>query len=529
MAEASAVHPSIAATPLRRALAMASIMLATMIFVMNQTNVIVALPHMQGSFSATTDQIAWVITAFILTLTIVTAATGWLSARMGRKQLFLVSVAGFTVTSFLCAIATTLEAEVAFRALQGALGAPIIPLSQAIALDTYPKEKHGTALSLWGLSLTVGPVLGPIIGGYVTEMYSWPWVFLFNLPVGVLVLIGVMATVHPTPHDASRRLDWIGFAAIALTLSALQIVLNRGQHLDWFDSTEIVLAALATLLGAYVFVVHSATTERPFVERALLRDRNVVLGFVLITLWGMVLHSPLVLLSLRLQGLEDYPVMTAGFLMAPRGVGGCLAMLLVGRAVKLVPAKACVCIGLTSVATGAWIMAHWPMHAADAQVTLSAILLGFGTSFAWVPLSMLTFATLAPQHRTEGVSLFNLFLNMGSSLGITIAVLVLTNGIQVSHEQLIAFVSPFNKLFHDALTPHLWDLDTRAGLRTLDREVGRQAMSIAFNNAFLMVCAIAVAAIPLVFCYRDRKAEAVPAAKPAETRPPKPAQARAAQ
>lgn len=211
MAETAAVHPQGAApvSAARRALAMASIMAATMIFVMNQTNVIVALPHMQGAFSATTDQIAWVITAFILTLTIVTAATGWLSARMGRKQLFLVSVAGFTATSFLCAIATSLETEILFRALQGALGAPIIPLSQAIALDNYPKEKHGTALSLWGLSLTVGPVLGPIIGGYVTEMYSWPWVFLFNLPVGVLVMIGVAAAVSPT----TPRAGWTGSAS----------------------------------------------------------------------------------------------------------------------------------------------------------------------------------------------------------------------------------------------------------------------------------------------------------------------------
>jgi DHA2 family multidrug resistance protein len=517
MAEAPAPHPTV--SPIRRALAMASVMLATMIFIMNQTNVIVALPHMQGSFSATTDQIAWVITAFILTLTIMTAATGWLSARLGRKRLYVTSVAGFTACSALCAIATSLEAEVLFRAIQGAVGAPIIPLSQAIVMDTYPKEKHGPALSLWGLSLTVGPVLGPIVGGYVTEMYSWPWVFLFNLPIGILVLIGVLTTVPHTAHDPGRRLDWLGFAAIALTLSALQIVLNRGQHLDWFDSTEIVLAALAALFGAYFFVVHSATTKTPFINPALLKDRNVILGFLLITGWGMVLHSPLVLLSLRLQGLENYPVMTTGFLMAPRGVGGCLAMLIIGRLTKVLPLKLCVAAGFASVATGAWIMAHWPQHAADMEVTISAVLVGFGTSFSWVPLSMLAFGTINQQHRTEGVAFFNLFLNMGSSLGITVAILIVTSGVQVNHEQLITFVTPFNKLFHDALTPHLWDLDSHRGLVTLDGEIGRQSLSIAFNNAFLAIAGIALCAMPLVLCFKERKApKPAPMANTADAR-----------
>jgi MFS transporter, DHA2 family, multidrug resistance protein len=511
---AETVHPSV--SPLRRALAMASVMAATTVFIMNQTNVIVALPHMQGSFSATTDQIAWVITAFILTLTIMTALTGWLSAHIGRKRLYLISVAGFTACSVLCAIASSLEAEVLFRAVQGAIGAPIIPLSQAIVMDTYPKEKHGAALSLWGLSLTVGPVFGPIVGGYVTEMYSWPWVFLFNLPIGIIVVIGVLIVVPHSGHQQTRQLDWLGFTAIAVTLCAFQIVLNRGQHLDWFDSAEIVIAALVTLFGAYVFVVHSATTKTPFIDRALLKDRNVVLGFVLITLWGMVLHSPLVLLSLRLQGLENYPVMTTGFLMAPRGIGGCLAMLVVGRLTKVLPLKLCVSIGFCSVITGAWIVAHWPMHAADAEVAISAIFLGFGTSFAWVPLSMLTFGTIDQKLRTEGVSFFNLFLNMGSSLGITVAILILTNGVQVNHEQLITFVTPFNKLFHDALTPHLWDLDSHKGLLSLDNEIGRQSMSIAFNNAFLAIGLIAACAIPRVFCFKEKKAPK-PAPQPAAT------------
>ncbi|MFO0998099.1 MAG: DHA2 family efflux MFS transporter permease subunit [Alphaproteobacteria bacterium] len=506
-------------TPARRAVIMGCVMMATMIFVMNQTNVIVALPHMQGTFSATQDQIAWVLTSFIVALTIMTASTGWLSARLGRKRLYLVALGGFTVTSFLCATASSLEAEVGFRALQGALGAPIIPLSQAIVLDAYPKERHGAALGLWGIGITVGPVFGPIVGGYATEMGNWPWVFWFNVPVGAVILIGILLSVPDAAPDRTRKLDWAGFATLALALAAVQFVLNRGERLDWFASSEIIIAFALFLLGTYVFVVHSMTTAEPFVPRALVRDRNVMLGYLLIFLWGTVLHSPLVLLSLRLQGLENYPVIATGMLMAPRGVGGVLAMALVGRSLRRINARHLFGFGLLCVASATWYMSNWPTQALDRDVMITAFVFGFGIAFAWVPLSMLTLSTIDTRHRTEGVVFFNLILNMGTGVGITLAVLVFTKSIQINHEALTAFVTPYNKVFNDALLPSLWGLGRRSSLPLLDSEIGRQAMTIAFNNSFLLIALVALAAIPLVYGFRrPRRANSPEAGRPAPTR-----------
>ncbi|MFN0044684.1 MAG: DHA2 family efflux MFS transporter permease subunit [Alphaproteobacteria bacterium] len=486
-------------TPARRALIMTFIMMATVIFIMNQTNVIVALPHMQGTFSATQDQITWILTSFILALTIMTAATGFLAGRFGRKRLYVLSILGFTVASFFCATASTLETEVLFRALQGAAGAPIIPLSQAIVLDIYPKERHGMALGLWGVGITVGPVFGPILGGYVTETASWPWVFYFNLPVGAVATLGIVAFLPDTSQRNRRKLDWLGFAALSVALAALQFLLNRGERLDWFESLEISLSAAAFLLGLYVFAIHTATTPRPFVDRALLGNRNVMLGFALIFAWGCVLHSPLVLLSLRLQGLENYPVMAAGFLMAPRGLGGVLAMFLVGPLLRILNPKYIVSAGFGFVALATWYMSHWPMHAAEHEVIVTAFGFGFGIALAWVPLSMLTFQTLSTAFRTDGTAFFNLLLNMGSGVGITLAVLVFTKSVQIGHEQLATHVTPFNKLFQGQSFPHMWDMGTRGGLKALDSEIVAQATTIAFNNAFLLVALTALAAIPFIY------------------------------
>ena len=505
----TAEQPAAAYTPLQRALIMATVMLGTMIFVMNLTIVIVALPHMQGSFSVTQDQIAWVLTSFILALTIGTAASGWLSARVGRRRLFLIAVAGFTGFSFLCGTATTLESEVLFRMLQGLIGAPVLPLSQAIVLDTNPPERHGSALGFWGMGVTVGPVMGPIIGGWMTASYSWPWVFYFNVPAGIVVFVGALVMLPAVARDRTRRLDVLGFLFLAVALAALQLMMNRGQRQDWFDSSEITIEAVIAVVGLYLFVVHSLTTKRPFIEPSLLRDRNMVLGLALVFAWALVLHSPLVLLSLRLQTLGEYPVLTAGLLMAPRGLGGVIAMGMVGRATTIFNPKHLVAVGLLSLAGGAWAMSSWPLDTTESEIIFAGFALGFGAAFAWVPLTTMTFSTLSSQHRTEGVVFFHLLLNMGSGVGITLVILAFTQSAQVSHEALSAFVTPFNELFRYQDLPSAWALGEPGALGALEAEVQRQSMTIAFNNSFRLIMVIALLIIPCAYLFtRARAAEA---------------------
>ena len=503
IAEAAAASTS----PLRRGFVMASVMISTMIFIMNATNVIVALPHMQGTFSATQDQIAWVLTSFIVAVTLATALTGRLSARFGRKRLYLLSIAGFTVSSFLCGTATTLEAEVLFRVLQGATGAPIVPLSQAIVLDSYPRERHAAALSFWGIGVTVGPVFGPILGGWVTEEFSWPWVFYFNIPFGLLVIVGTVLAVPRSPRGQDRSFDWSGFLALAIALTAVQLMLNRGQREDWFDSLEIILESAVAILCLYLFVIHSLTTRSPFIERSLFRDRNIVLGYLVLFCWALVLHSPLVLLSLRLQNLGHYPVLETGMLLAVRGVGGVLAMIVIVRIIGMVNAKHLTAIGLLCVAAAGWVMSGWSLDMSDWEVIYASFVLGFGIAFAWVPLTTMTFSTIDESHRTEGVVFYHLLLNMGSGVGITIAIIVFSLSIQVNHETLAAYITPYNELFRYQGLPESWQLAEPGALSALEAEVMRQSMSIAFNNCFRLVMLTALAITPLVYLFTSPRAE----------------------
>ena len=482
-----------------RLLAMAPTLLATTLFVMNQTNVVVSLPHMQGTFSATRDQIAWIITSYLVSMTIMTAAAGWFSTRFGRKRVFLLCLAGFGVSSFLCAYAPSLEVAVLLRRIQGITGGPIMPITQAIMLDSYPREKSGTALGIWGIGITIGPVLGPIIGGVLTEDYGWPWVFFFNVPVAAIAFLGVLFFVPEVRRDRSRSLDWTGFIAISVAILCVQLVLNRGQRLDWYDSTEIIVETAIAVLALYVLVVHTATAKKPFLEPRMFHDRNFVLGIVFIFCWGLSVHAPLVILSLRLQSVDALPVWFVGVLMSPRGLGGILAMTLAGRLNAVLNPKILAAFGFFLIAAAGWMMQSWS-HTADLwEVGIAGFLMGVGVAQAYVSLTVMAMATVPPQIRVDAVSLYSLFLNMGSGMGIAIAIVALSQFIQISHEQLAENVTKFSDLFRDHLLPHLWDFGSQSGLMAVDRVVQIQANTLAFNRTFFLMSLNAVAVIPFLF------------------------------
>lgn len=495
-------------TPFRRALIMAPVLISTTLFVLNQTNIVVALPHMQGTFSATTDQIAWVITSYIVAMTIMTASAGWLSNRFGRKTVFVWSVAGFGVASLLCANAPTLEMEVLFRLLQGFAGGPILPVTQAIMLDAYPKEKAGTALGIWGVGITIGPVLGPILGGYITDEYSWPWVFYFNVPFAAALVAGIVLFVPATQKGQPRPFDWLGFAALSIALTAFQVVLARGELHDWFASTEIIVETAIALLALYALVVHTATARNPFLDPRIFMDRNVVLGLIFIFCWALTVNSPLVLLSLRLQTIDGMPVSLVGLLMSPRGLGGILTMSLIGRILTRVNPKYVVVFGFCMIAFASWIMSLWPPHASTWEVSLAGFILGVGVASAYVSLTVIAFSTIATTLRAEAVSFYSLILNMGSGVGIAVAIIVVSQGMQANHEILSHNITVFNALLRENALPHFWNYNLRRGLAAVDREVGLQAAVIAFNFAFHIISVMALAIIPFVAFLRRAKAKA---------------------
>ncbi len=499
-----------AGTP--RGLITVSIMLATMMQALDTTIANVALPHMQGSMSATQDQISWVLTSYIVAAAIMTPPTGFLARRFGRKRLFAGAVAGFTIASMLCGMATSLPEIVAFRLLQGVCGAALVPLSQAVLLDTFPGEQHGKAMAMWGMGVMVGPILGPTLGGYLTEVYSWRWVFYINLPFGILALLGILAFVPETERERDSRFDYFGFALLSLAIGALQMMLDRGQSQDWFGSTEIIIEAVAAGLAFYLFMVHMFTAEKPFIEPGLFRDRNFAAGLALIFVVGIILLATLALLPPFLQNLMGYPVITTGFVLAPRGIGTMVAMMLVGRLIGKVNTRWLILLGIALTAVSLWEMAGFTAEVPVWTVVRSGIVQGLGLGFIFVPLTTVTFATLPVRQRGEGTAMFSLMRNIGSSIGISIVVTLLAQNTQANHAMIAESVTPFRAATRLSALPRLWDWATTAGAAALNGEVTRQAETIAYLTDFRLMMWVTLLAAPLILLLRVRhNGETVPA------------------
>src|SRR3954447_15298409 len=419
------------------------VMLATIMQALDTTIANVALPYMQGNLSATQDQINWVLTSYIVASAIAIPVTGFLAARFGRRRLFLASVAGFTGASVLCGMASSIEQMVLFRLLQGVFGAPLVPMSQSVLLDSYPKEKHGSAMALWGVGVMVGPILGPTLGGWLTESYNWRFVFYVNLPVGILTFLG-LSTFLSESKITKLPFDWFGFATLSLFIGALQMMLDRGEQLDWFSSAEIVLEAALAGLSLYLFLVHTVTTERPFIDPKMFKDRNFSLGLIFIFMVGTILLATLALLTPYLQNLMGYPVITAGLVLAPRGIGTMIAMVIVGRVINRVDPRGLVIFGLLLTALALYEMAGFTPDVSQGTLIRTGVVQGLGLGFIFVPLSTITFATLTPEFRTQGTALFSLVRNLGSSIGISLVIFLLGRNTQIVHAELSAHVTPFN-------------------------------------------------------------------------------------
>ncbi|HRO12940.1 MAG TPA: DHA2 family efflux MFS transporter permease subunit, partial [Amaricoccus sp.] len=418
-----------------------SIMLATIMQVLDTTIANVALPSMQGSLGAAQDQITWVLTSYIVASAIMTPVTGWLSDRMGLRELFIASVAGFVVASMLCGMATSLTEMVVFRTLQGIAGAALVPLSQTVLLNINSREEHGRAMAIWGAGIMVGPIIGPVLGGWLTDSFGWRFVFYVNLPVGLLALAGLVVFL-PRSEKRQRSFDFFGFAMLSIAIGALQLMLDRGEQVDWFASPEIWIYLGLTVSGLWAFVIHITGREHAFIDPHIFRDANLVMALVMIFMVGLILLAGLALLPPMLQGVMGYPVVTAGLVMAPRGVGTMISMLVVGRLVGKVDARLLILTGLGLTALSLWQMTGFSILMDSRPVIVSGVVQGLGLGLVFVPLSTIAFATLEPRFRADAASLFSLIRNIGSSVGISIVTVQLARNIAVNRAELVSKLTP---------------------------------------------------------------------------------------
>jgi DHA2 family multidrug resistance protein len=478
------------------ALLVVSIMLATLIQVIDTTIANVALPHMQGSLAATQDQVAWVLTSYIVAAAVATPATGWLSARLGRKRLMLIAIAGFTVASVLCGMATSIEQMVLFRVLQGLFGAALAPVSQAALLDAFPPERHGSAMALWGMGIMVGPILGPPLGGWLTENYSWHWVFLINVPVGILAFLGTAASMS-SDRTRPSRFDWSGFLFLAVGIAALQLMLDRGNDKDWFNSTEIGIELGLALLGFYLYWVHWRGRQESFVDIGLLRDRNFGVASLFMFVIGVVLFATMSLLPPYLQHLMDYPVVSVGLLLMPRGVGTLVSMMVVGRLMaRQIDPRLPVAVGILLTSVSLWMMSRFTADVPVWPIVNSGVVQGIGLGLVFVPISTLAYTSLPARARTEAAGIYSLVRNLGSSIGISIMFALVARYTQINHAEIVANLTPFGH------TPLSVLNGVPGGLAGLNAEVTRQAAAIAYLNDFWLMSWMTLATLPMLLLFR---------------------------
>ena len=481
----------------------ASLMLATIMNTLDTTIANVALPHVQGSISASQDQITWVLTSYIVAAAIMTPLTGWMAGRFGRKRVFMVSIAGFTVASALCGLAQSLPEIVLFRLLQGVFGAALVPLSQAVLLDINPPEKHGQAMALWGAAAILGPIMGPALGGYLTENLSWRWVFYINVPLGMLAFTGVFLFIVDPKGVERRPLDLFGFGLLSLAVGAFQLALDRGPTLDWFSSGEVRVEAAVAVVALFMFAVQTVTARRPFVDRALFTDPNFLTASVFGFAIGLLLFSSMALLPPFMENLLGYPVVTTGLLSMPRGLGSFVAMFAVGQLVGRFDARLIIFVGLCISAVAGWQMTQFNLEMDSGPLLVAGLIQGLGIGLIFVPLSTIAFATLSPALRTEGAAMFTLIRNIGSSAGISILAAMLTHYRQGARSSLIEHVRPDNPALQMAhATGAGWSFDSAAGLAAMVGQVERQAAMVAYVADFRLMLVITLAAMPLLLLMR---------------------------
>jgi DHA2 family multidrug resistance protein len=512
------------------------VMMATIMQALDGTIANVALPNIQGSLSATQEQVAWVITSYIVSAAIATPLAGFCAVRFGVRRILVSSVIGFTIASMLCGAAQTLPQLVAFRTLQGVCGAALVPLSQTLMMEAYPREEQGKAMAMWGVGTMLGPITGPTLGGWLTDEYSWRWVFYINLPVGILCAVGLMILIKNKASDTPRPFDLLGFTLLSIAIGTFQLMLDRGEQVDWFGSKEIITEAAVAGIAAAMFVIHMLSSDHPFLPRDLFRDRNLMLGIIFTAITGLLMIVTATLLPPFLQQLKGYPVFTTGVVMAPRGIGTMISMFMVSRLIGKVDARWLIAIGLSLCGISLYDMTQFSIDVSEGRVIWNGFMQGIGLGLVFPPLTTLAFATVPARIRTEGAAINALMRNLGASIGVAVLVALLDRNTQINRSVLAEHLTPFNPLWRFGTTPiengipvdrsriitHMtpfgggWPYgsvpvdDPSKLIGIWSEELNRQASMIAYLNDFRVLAVAAVVFIPLLFFMRRQAQYARP-------------------
>ncbi|MGN6817223.1 MAG: DHA2 family efflux MFS transporter permease subunit [Sphingomonas sp.] len=498
-----ALSPPLLATS-NRPLLTVGVMGAMVMQILDTTIANVALPHMTAALGATTDTIPWVLTSHIVATAIALPATGWLSDRLGSRNLFLIATGGFVMASALCGTAVNLGEMVIFRALQGVFAAFINPLSQTAMIDINPKERQAQAMSVWGMGVMVGPILGPVLGGYLTDNFNWRWVFYVNVPVGALTF-AILWFLLPSRPKAERSFDFTGFAFVGLAVASFQLMLDRGQNQDWFSSWEIIIEGLIAVAAAWVALVHLIMAKKPLFDRHLFKNRNLVTAMFFMIIIGVSTMAPMALLPPMLQQLFGYSVVQTGMMMAPRGVGVLFTMWLAGRLIGKVDTRIVIAVGLVLFAWSLRTMASWSLEMDSWPVITSGFIQGLGMGLVFMPLNSLAFATLDQNYRTDGSSLLNLMRSIGQSAGISMVTMLLTRNIQISHADLAQHITEHVVPGLNLSQIFQYGIVSDAVFEMIDGMVNKQAAMIAYIDDFYLMAWISIAVLPLVLLLEKPK------------------------
>ena len=499
------------------------IMLASLLQVLDSTIANVAIPHMQSTLGATSDEISWVLTSYIVAVAVAMPITGWLADRIGSRRLFLLSVTGFVLSSMLCGMAQNITEMVIFRALQGASGAFIAPLSQAAMIDTSKPSRQSQMMALWGMGIMIGPIMGPVLGGWLTENWNWRAVFYVNLPLGALSL-AIMAAKLPSREKMIRRFDLFGFALVAAGLTSIQLLLDRGNHIDWFESGEAWIYAITGLSCAWMAVIHFVYTRDPLFNRTLFADPNYVFGVIFSLIMGVVMFATMALLPPMLQRLFGYGVIDTGLALMPRGIGTLLTMQLSGIILRRgADPRVLIALGFSIIAYSLWEMSGWSLATDYDHIAKSGFVQGLGMGLIFISLNASAFATLPPHLRTDGSSLLNLSRSIGSSIGISIVTSLLAHNVQVSHADLASHVTASFTTLVDFSSLDRFQNMGEVALRLVDAEVNRQAAMIAYIDDFYLMCWLSLVTVPLVMFMRKADLTRRPAPVPGKAQADPPA------